>query len=172
MSKTIVLTGPESCGKSWLAVQFSNKYKGTLIPEYSREYLARTKAAYEQEDLFKMAETHRSQLLQQAKSHLVVCDTDLLTYYIWNKVKYKEDNRQLLNWWLETLPDFYILTYPDIKWQFDPLRESPQLRQELFNLYRRELESQKLPYGIVTGNGMLRFARAEFFVLSYFSKSM
>ncbi len=171
MSTTIALTGPESCGKSWLAVKFSSKYKGTLVTEFSRDYLNCKMGSYEQEDLFIMAEIHHRILLEQAKSDLVVCDTDMLTYYIWNKIKYNDDSDVLRSFWLQTIPDFYLLTYPDIAWQFDPLRESPHQRFTLFNAYLREIQELRCPYAIVTGQGNLRFVNAEFAVLSFISKN-
>ena len=35
------IIGPESTGKSSLARYLSKRYKGVLVPEYAREYIAR-----------------------------------------------------------------------------------------------------------------------------------
>ena len=38
--KVVVLTGPESSGKSWLATILSERFGGVRVDEYVREYCA------------------------------------------------------------------------------------------------------------------------------------
>ncbi|HPB20216.1 MAG TPA: hypothetical protein PLC00_05530, partial [Bacteroidales bacterium] len=53
--------------------------------------------------------------------------------------------------------------YPDIEWNYDPLRENPDDRIELFNIYENELIKAKKNYFIVTQQLEQRFAN----VLNY-----
>ena len=56
--------------------------------------------------------------------------------------------------------DLYLLCYPDIDWEPDVLRENPHNRLELFELYKKELETRHLNYRIIKGEGNLRFDNA------------
>ena len=62
---------------------------------------------------------------------------------------------------IDTNPhDLYLLCYIDLPWEADPLREDPQDRERLFNLYESELQSRDLNYGIVRGKGSKRLQNA------------
>ena len=56
--------------------------------------------------------------------------------------------------------DLYLLTDIDLPWQPDPLREHPDKRQKLFELYRAELKRQGWPYEIVAGKEQARLENA------------
>ena len=56
--------------------------------------------------------------------------------------------------------DLYLLPDIDLPWQPDPLREHPDKRKELFNLYLDELKKRNLPFEIVNGFGQQRLANA------------
>ena len=60
--------------------------------------------------------------------------------------------------------DLYLLCYPDIPWEPDPLRENPDNREELFELYLKTLKDYKLPSQVVKGLGNVRFENARTFV--------
>ena len=40
--KVVVLTGPESTGKSWLADRLRRRFGGLVVDEYVRHYIERT----------------------------------------------------------------------------------------------------------------------------------
>ena len=60
--------------------------------------------------------------------------------------------------------DLYLLTDIDLEWKPDPQREHPHLRQEIFNLYKKELSARKFPYKIVSGKGEDRLRDAVSYV--------
>ncbi|MCB0529363.1 MAG: ATP-binding protein, partial [Saprospiraceae bacterium] len=47
----IVVTGPESSGKTTLAAALSDQLAAPVVPEFAREYLAHLGRAYQREDL-------------------------------------------------------------------------------------------------------------------------
>ena len=53
--KKIVVTGPESTGKSTLCEQLAKKYNTTWVPEYAREYLLKLGRPYTYDDLLIIA---------------------------------------------------------------------------------------------------------------------
>ena len=48
--------------------------------------------------------------------------------------------------------DLYLLTYIDIPWVSDPLREHPDQRQELYSIYLHEMQQQSVPFVEVKGS--------------------
>jgi nicotinamide riboside kinase len=48
--------------------------------------------------------------------------------------------------------DLYLLTYIDIPWAADPLREHPDKRDVLYNIYLEEMKNQPAPFIEVKGN--------------------
>ena len=44
--KLIIVTGPESTGKTSVAKYLANKYKGMYIAEYARNYIAKLNRKY------------------------------------------------------------------------------------------------------------------------------
>ena len=165
----IVVTGPESTGKTTLCVQLSGRYKGTMIPEFSREYLKKTKGTYHLEDIENIG-LMQSSLNNEAgiDKKISICDTDALTSYIWANEKYKVNSPALELAFKENLPDLYLLCYPDLKWEFDVLRESSGDLERIFNRYLEEIVRIKAPYAIISGIGRSRTNKAFYFIDSRF----
>lgn len=148
-----VFTGPESSGKTTLAMEIAKIKEGVFVPEYAREYLAKLGKEYVEEDLLLIAKG-QYKLQEEAKknSEKRICfDTDLLTIKIWSEVKYGRCDEWILDRLYSNPNAFYILCKPDFPWEYDELRENPTDREELFNLYQKELESLNLPYQISSG---------------------
>ncbi len=78
--KIIVLTGPESSGKTTLASKLSLLYDLPLVKEFSRTYLENHGAEYDILDLEKIA---LCQNIQEKDAHnkypIILCDTDIIT---------------------------------------------------------------------------------------------
>ena len=75
-------------------------------------------------------------------------------------VKYGRVNPQIENALVNHKYDFYLLTYPDLPWEKDVLRESEGQLTELFNLYLKKLEILHYPFKIIAGNGEKRMQDA------------
>jgi nicotinamide riboside kinase len=154
----IVLTGPESAGKTQLAAQLAREFKTLWTPEIAREYLGEHGPDYGPGDVVRMAklQAERAEELAASCPEVVVEDTDVLTHRIWFREKYGQPHPEL-----EAMPlkgDIYLLCAPDLAWTADPLREHPKEsdRQRHFELYQFELESNKKTYSVVSGQGSAR----------------
>jgi len=150
----IIVTGPESSGKTTLSKALSKHYNLPFTKEFAREYLTDLGKNYLQEDLLEIAkgQLENEQLItnnQQISLH----DTDLITLKIWSDYKYDNCN----NWILEQIEKqkvenrFYLLCKPDLKWDYDPLRENPTNRNELLEIYKQELENLGHKFLIIKG---------------------
>lgn len=154
MIKRIAITGPESTGKSSLAAALAEHYSNTFVPEYSRKYLEDLGRPYQYEDIAIIAKGQRQQelLIANQEDRFLFCDTEPIVTKIWSEHKYGKCDPWILNE-IETNPhDFYLLCDIDLPWMPDPLRENPELREYLFDLYNSELIKRGLPYGIVKGS--------------------
>jgi nicotinamide riboside kinase len=90
-------------------------------------------------------------------SKLCILDTDLITIKIWSMVKFGKCDDWILKQIEARKYDFYLLCSPEgIAWEADPLRENPQNRNELFELYEKELIFYDKKYVVLKGNEMKR----------------
>jgi NadR type nicotinamide-nucleotide adenylyltransferase len=139
--KKVVLTGPESTGKTTLAQQLAAHFDALWAPEFAREYIEKLNRPYVRNDLLAIAKGQiyqENRLLKKAKK-LLFCDTDLITVKIWAEYKYGDCDPWILQNIAERHYDFYLLCAPDLPWQADSQRENPSDRDRLFDLYKETL---------------------------------
>ena len=153
-----VFTGPESSGKTTLAKYFAEQEKGVFVEEYAREFLTKLNRDYLEKDLVQIA---KGQFDLQIKAKLnskksLYFDTDLLTIKIWSEYKYGDCDPWILDRILANNEMLYILCKPDIEWETDPLRENPNNRDELYEIYKENLIELKLNFLEINGDLQLR----------------
>tara|TARA_B110000902_G_C14085163_1_gene504736 strand:+ start:327 stop:836 length:510 start_codon:yes stop_codon:yes gene_type:complete len=157
MTKVIV-TGPESSGKTTLCKQLSEQFKILFTEEFSRKYIDNLDREYLQEDLVIIAkEQLKNEQLTRSNKQLSLHDTDLITLKIWSEYKYGNCNDWITSQIEQQKQEkrFYFLCSPDIPWESDPQRENPHNRDELFEIYKVELEQLGHNYFILEGQKRL-----------------
>ena len=157
MTKVIV-TGPESSGKTTLCKQLSEKFKIPFTEEFSRKYIDNLDRKYLQEDLVIIAkEQLKNEQLTTNNKQLSLHDTDLITLKIWSEYKYGNCNDWIISQLEEQKQEkrFYFLCSPDIPWESDAQRENPHNREKLFEIYKVELEQLGHNYFILEGQKRL-----------------
>ena len=149
------IIGPESTGKTTLARYLAKRYNGIYVPEYAREYMENLNRPYTMEDVETIAR-QQIQHLQEIDSHrspltsnLYFFDTELIITKVWFEYKYGSCPTWLEQAIRDYPMDVYLLTYPDIKWEPDPVRENPDIRLELFDRYESEIQQLDIPYYII-----------------------
>lgn len=152
--KKVVVIGPECTGKSELSEYLAHEFQTVWVEEYARQYLRELNRPYEQEDLRLIAE---GQLLLEDNqtplaNKLLICDTDLYVIKIWSVFKYGQCDSMILDVIAQRKYDLYLLTYIDIPWEYDPQREHPDQRQELYSLYLDEMKNQSVPFLEISGD--------------------
>ena len=81
----IVLFGPESTGKTSLAVELAKHYKTLFVQEFAREFLQKKmdeeNKVCEIDDLIPIAigQMNSENILSKKANRILFCDTDLLT---------------------------------------------------------------------------------------------
>lgn len=159
----IVLTGPESTGKTTLAQKLAKHYQTVFVPEYARTYIEALDRPYTEEDILKIAE---GQLkweddFSKRANRILFCDTALVVPKIWSEVAFGNCPEWIDYQLINRTYDLYLLMRPDIEWQPDPQREHPHFRDQLFEMYRNVLENGHTPFVIIEGNYQQRFEVAR-----------
>ena len=159
----LVLNGPESTGKSVLTPHLARYLKAPFALEYARFYLEKHGPAYDYDLLLTMCLSHLAFQAAHvpAQDPLGVLDTDLINYKIWCEVAYGRCHPEILAALEREQHHRYLLCYPDLPWEPDPLREHPHARMMLFERHRLEIEQLGRPYEVIRGSGPARFAAAE-----------
>lgn len=149
----VAVVGPESSGKSTLAAALSESVPDAcLVTEYARDFLA-ARQKYSYADLLEIA---KGQLELEKKSGtgcgMRFLDTDLLTIFIWSSFVYGRVDAEINRMFRNSLPDLYLLCRPDIPWEYDPLREHPHQRDEIFDLNLQLIKRTGVQYIILEGD--------------------
>ena len=160
--KKIVISGPESTGKSWLTKKLGEHFNVPFADEFARHYLEEHGSEYDFNTLEKIILGHKEyqQKTIEKSQNLVFLDTDLLNFKIWEELVFGKTHDFLDEEIANENDHLYLLTYPDIPWESDPLRENPENRLELFELNLDLIKKLNRPYQIVKGNYSNRFENA------------
>ena len=163
----VVLYGPESTGKTTLAKQLADYYNTFWVPEFMRQYLEdkwdSKKELVTKGDLIPIAtgQMKLENLISQKAENILICDTNLLELKVYSEYYYDGFCPQEII--AEATKDnygIYLLTYIDIPWEPDMLRDRPHNREEIFSIFESELQKQGFPYQILKGNEKERFNKA------------
>lgn len=163
----VVLFGPESTGKTTLSRQLAKHYKSVWVPEFAREYLEEKweneRKTCEAKDLLPIAEGQmllENELAKKTNS-VLICDTDLLETKVYSEAYYIGSCDPILEKYaLENTYDLYFLTYIDIPWEADDLRDKPNEREAMFKAFKDTLEKYNKPYVLLKGDKKTRLNTA------------
>ncbi len=161
--KKIVLTGPESSGKTTLAAQLAGHFGTVWVPEFARQYLDGLGRPYTADDLLEIAKGQMAledEMAGSATNGLLFLDTSLEVLKIWSEFRFGNCHPETLELMQLRLPDHYLLCLPDLSWTPDPQRENPEDREVLLDIYRREVISLGVPFSEVGGSSEVRFKNA------------
>ena len=163
----IVVTGPESSGKSALARWLARTRSAALVDEYAREYFeSRPPGRYDGSDLLAIAQAQQAAEARAVRlarpGQCVIADTDHTVVEIWWSERLGASTAPL-----DALrqraprPRAYLLCRPDLPWEPDPLRENPTDRDRLFQRYLALLLQRGERFRVVWGTGAERLRRGS-----------
>jgi NadR type nicotinamide-nucleotide adenylyltransferase len=161
-AKKVVVIGPECTGKSELSQFLATHFKTVCVDEYARAYLSKLNKPYEQADLTKIAHGQsrmEDEWLNDA-NRVMICDTNAIVIKVWSDYKYGNSDPEILHLIAERKYDLYLLTYVDIPWQEDPLREHPDKREYFWKTFYDEITKTGVPFIEIKGAREERQAKA------------
>lgn len=149
----IVVTGPESSGKTTLSRALAEYFNGSWAPEYARYYLEERNGRYGEEDLLRIARGQYlwERYLAQRGPAPLISDTSMLVLKVWSDYRFGRTHPWILEKLQHPPHPLYLLCAPDIPWSYDPLRENSHDREALFDIYLRELDALGAPFVVIRG---------------------
>lgn len=169
----VVLYGPESTGKTTLSKQLASYYHTNWVPEYMRTFLENKAfipgeeiVSYEELDSIAKGQMKVENASLNTADTLLFCDTNLLELQVYAEHYFGESPEAISKYALKNKYDLYILTYVDVPWEADGMRDRPEDREKMFAMFEQKLIENNLPYITVKGNEQERLE----FAVSYIDK--
>ncbi len=162
----IVIFGVESTGKTTLSKQLAEHYKTQWVPEFSREYCQkkwdkkREKCQYEDVIPIAVGQMKSENELAKKANKVLICDTDILETKIYSQVLNGCVPDKLNEAIKKNHYDLYLLTYIDVPWVADDVRDCPDKREEMFEIFENTLISENKNYILLKGDKETRFKKA------------
>lgn len=164
--KVVVLTGPESAGKSSLSKALAEHFNAPLVSEYVREFIEHTQRETCYADISTIAEQQlKNELDARAqRPPLLLLDTNLLSNKLWSEVLFNNSPAWIEAALLEQDYDLIALLSPeDLAWQADGQRCQPDLaeRQQFHQQLADWLNAHQQPVLHLNGNWQTRYHALE-----------
>ena len=163
----VVLFGPESTGKTTLSRHLARYYNSIWVREYARQYLQEVwnneRRTCESKDLLPIAigQIQLENRLAKKTDSVLICDTDLLETKVYSEAYYSGTCDPILDKYaVENTYDLYFLTYIDVPWEADNLRDKPNERDRMFKAFEDALIKYNRPYVILKGSKKERLEEA------------
>ncbi|MFA0927705.1 AAA family ATPase [Pseudomonas syringae pv. tagetis] len=163
--KVLVLTGPESSGKSWLSAEIQNRFGGVLVGEYVRHFIDQQGRDTVYGDIPDIAKGQLAweDSARAAEPHLLILDTHLLSNMLWSHTLFGDCPPWIEQQLLSRSYDLHLLLSPEgVDWIGDGQRCQPQLceRQAFFDTSREWLERHRQTYLTLGGDWSQRREQA------------
>lgn len=170
----IVVTGPESTGKTTLTQALARALQTHWVPEFARYYLGGLCRPYEKVDLARIGAGQKAWENWYARTAgpVLLRDTDWTVLHIWEQYRFGPPVSGTWNWQQgygdAQNADLYLLCAPDFPWQPDPLREHPLERDILFDAYETLLAQHRAHVLPLRGTAQEREAQALAYIRKVF----
>lgn len=166
--KKICFYGPESVGKTTMAMKMAAHYKTEFVPEAARDILQSNN--FTEKEIIAIAQLQDRYIQEKLvkANKLLFCDTDAITTGIYCQHYLGRIPEQISELEKKTSYDHYFFLDIDVPWIADILRDLPHRRREMMEKFGYELVKRKISYTIVRGN----FREREEQVISHINEMM
>lgn len=163
-SLKIVVFGPESTGKTTLAKQLAAHYAAAYVPEYARIYAEAKKQKGEEltvKDVLPIAKGQLRLECRASENTMLICDTDILETLTYARIYYPDfESESLKKYVAKNSASLYFLTYIDVPWKADGIRDLPNKREAAFLEFQTTLKNYNQPYILLMGSPTERLQKA------------
>jgi len=155
--KVLVLTGPESSGKSWLSKEIHANFGGILVGEYVRHFIESEARETCYGDITYIANGQLSweDEARGKQPRLLILDTHLLSNILWSRTLFGACPMWVEQALLARHYDLHLLLSPEsVAWHDDGQRCQPQLaeRQAFFQASHQWLHLHRQPCQVLQGD--------------------
>ncbi len=155
--KVVLLTGPESAGKSSLCAALAQHFGAPVVGEYVREYIVQQQRNTCYADITPIArgQWRREQAARAQAPPLLLLDTNLLSNRLWSQTLFGRSPAWIDTALARTQYDAVFLLAPEgLPWRADGQRCQPALaqRQQFGQQLEQALQQLQQPYTPVTGS--------------------
>lgn len=162
--KVVVLTGPESVGKSTLCKALAQHYQAPLVGEYVREYAEQLPrdTIYSDVTLIAQQQLQNEQAARALRPPLLLLDTHLLSNMVWSQTLFHAVPSWLEPTLLAQQYDLVALLSPEgMVWEADNVRCHPTLaeRRHFYRQLEQWLVAHQQPLLTVHGTWAERFTQ-------------
>ncbi|MDD1013837.1 AAA family ATPase [Pseudomonas rubra] len=159
--KVLVLTGPESSGKSWLGNEIRLHFGGELVGEYVRHFIDEQARDTCYADIPAIAHGQLAweDAARARRPRLLILDTHLLSNMLWSRTLFGDCPAWLEDALLTRNYDLHLLLSPEsVGWHDDGQRCQPQLaeRQAFFQATAAWLTLHRQPCQVLQGDWQQR----------------
>lgn len=163
--KVVVMAGPESSGKSWLAAELQAHFGGLVVGEYVRHFIDHHQRDTTLDDIPDIAHGQLAweDAARAQQPGLLILDTHLLTNKLWSLTLFGDYPKWLDSELLARHYDLHLLLSPeDVDWTADGQRCQPELADRLafFQASHLWLEQHGQPFRVIGGDWEERRAQA------------
>jgi NadR type nicotinamide-nucleotide adenylyltransferase len=160
--KRICVFGPESSGKTTLAIQLAARFDTIIVPEYGRTYTRVFGTSVNAEDLRRIVEGHLASVkaAKRFANRVLIEDTDPVLTAIWSDMLLGERDPWFASF--DDYADLYLLCDVDFAWENDGTRYFPrdEDRRRFFEACKRELAARGINHVVVSGSRERRLKQA------------
>ena len=152
----VTVHGPESTGKTTLALALANAFTLPWIAEEARNHIIEGQR-FTEKDILRLAQLQyeaEKKAIQSQESGLTLADTNLINFVVW----LSWEKLTVPQWLIEAIKNqpyrYNLLLQVDVPWVNDGFRNisDQSLRDKWFTLYGQTLDQYGLHYKVIDGD--------------------
>lgn len=149
--KKICFYGPESTGKSTMAIKMAAHYETGYVSEAARNILQSND--FGEEEIIVIGHQQHQYIQEKLKTanKLLFCDTDAITTAIYAQQYLGMVPAVIVELEKKTIYYHYFLLDIDTAWVADPLRDQGHRRKEMMEIFEQELIKKNIEYTVISG---------------------
>lgn len=161
--KKVCIYGPDSCGKSTLAVDLASYYKTSFVPELARNMFEWSDLSIDNLNMNHLEQFAKIQYeavnsMRYFANKLLFCDSDNITTQIYSEVYCSYVTDEVKKY--EIPYDLYLFLDIDTIYIEEEQRNLADRRKEMRQRFMQELDCRNIKYVIISGSWKDRFDKA------------